>query len=69
MTITPQMVKTLRDKTGAGMADCKKALSENDGNMDAAIVSLEKGASISANVLIEAKEGAVIARRRPKSYC
>jgi len=28
MSITPQMVKDLRDKTGAGMADCKKALDE-----------------------------------------
>ena len=49
MTITPQMVKTLRDKTGEGMADCKKALSENDGNMDAAIDFLrKKGASSAA---------------------
>ena len=30
-------VKTLREKTGAGMLDCKKALQETNGNMDAAI--------------------------------
>ena len=37
-------VKTLREKTGAGMLDCKKALQETNGNMDAAIDYLrEKG--------------------------
>ncbi|WP_249869758.1 translation elongation factor Ts [Oceanobacillus saliphilus] len=44
MAITAQMVKELREKTGAGMMDCKKALQETDGNMDAAIDYLrEKG--------------------------
>ncbi|ARC88794.1 translation elongation factor Ts [Rhodovulum sp. MB263] len=37
MAITAALVKELRDKTGAGMMDAKKALTENDGNMDAAI--------------------------------
>ena len=37
MAITAQMVKELREKTGAGMMDCKKALTETDGNMDKAI--------------------------------
>ncbi|MEM0989236.1 MAG: translation elongation factor Ts [Pseudomonadota bacterium] len=37
MAITAAMVKELRDKTGAGMMDAKKALTENDGDMDAAI--------------------------------
>jgi elongation factor Ts len=37
MAITAQMVKELRDKTGAGMMDCKSALQENDGNLEAAI--------------------------------
>ncbi len=36
-TISASMVKELREKTGAGMMDCKKALSENDGDMDAAV--------------------------------
>ncbi|MDA7946614.1 MAG: translation elongation factor Ts [Hyphomicrobiaceae bacterium] len=36
-TITAAMVKELRDKTGAGMMDCKTALNENDGDMEAAV--------------------------------
>ena len=34
MAITAAMVKELRELTGAGMMDCKKALGETDGNMD-----------------------------------
>ncbi|PIW31992.1 MAG: elongation factor Ts [Rhodobacterales bacterium CG15_BIG_FIL_POST_REV_8_21_14_020_59_13] len=37
MAITAALVKELRDMTGAGMMDAKKALTENDGNMEAAI--------------------------------
>ena len=37
MAITAQMVKELREKTGAGMMDCKAALQENDGGMEAAV--------------------------------
>ena len=37
MAITAQLVKELRDKTGAGMMDAKKALTETDGDMDAAV--------------------------------
>jgi len=37
MNITAAMVKELRDKTGAGMMDCKKALAENAGDMEAAV--------------------------------
>ena len=44
MAITAQMVKELREKTGAGMMDCKKALTETNGDMDKAIDYLrEKG--------------------------
>jgi elongation factor Ts len=44
MAVTAQMVKELRERTGAGMMDCKKALVENDGNMEASIDWLrEKG--------------------------
>ncbi|MCY8176774.1 translation elongation factor Ts [Bacillus inaquosorum] len=44
MAITAQQVKELREKTGAGMMDCKKALTETDGDMDKAIDLLrEKG--------------------------
>lgn len=44
MAITAQLVKELREKTGAGMMDCKKALTETDGDMEKAIEYLrEKG--------------------------
>ncbi len=42
MAITASMVKELRDKTGAGMMDCKNALNENDGDIEAAIDWLRK---------------------------
>lgn len=49
MAVTASMVKELREKTGAGMMDCKKALQETDGNMDQAIDYLrEKGISKAA---------------------
>lgn len=49
MEITASMVKDLREKTGAGMMDCKKALSETNGNMEEAINWLrEKGIAKSA---------------------
>ncbi|WP_347550357.1 translation elongation factor Ts [Pseudalkalibacillus hwajinpoensis] len=49
MAVTAQMVKELRAQTGAGMMDCKKALTENDGDMDKAIDWLrEKGISKAA---------------------
>ena len=42
--ITAQMVKELRERTGAGMMDCKKALSESNGDLEKAIEILrEKG--------------------------
>jgi elongation factor Ts len=46
MAITAQMVKELREKTGVGMMDCKKALQQTDGDMEKAIDFLrEKGMS------------------------
>ena len=42
MAITAAMVKDLREMTGAGMMDCKKALNETDGNMDEAVEYLRK---------------------------
>ena len=42
MAITAAQVKELREKTGAGMMDCKNALNENDGDMDAAVDWLRK---------------------------
>src|SRR5215218_10995672 len=41
-TITAAMVKQLRDKTGAGMMECKAALTEANGNMDEAVTLLRK---------------------------
>jgi len=47
--ITSELVKTLREKTGAGMMDCKKALQESKGDMNAAIEYLrKKGAATAA---------------------
>ena len=49
MAVTAKLVKELRDKTGAGMMDCKKALVETDGDIDKAIdVLREKGLSKAA---------------------
>ncbi|MBC8144837.1 MAG: elongation factor Ts [bacterium] len=48
MAISAQDVKSLRDRTGAGMADCKKALEEANGDMNAAIDVLRKKGAASA---------------------
>ena len=48
MAITASMVKELREMTGAGMMDCKKALSETNGDMDAAIEFLRKNGEAKA---------------------
>jgi elongation factor Ts len=46
MAVTPKEIKALRDATGAGMMDCKKALEESDGDFDGAMAWLrEKGLS------------------------
>ena len=48
MAITAQMVKELRDKTGAGMMDCKKALTECEGDMEKAVEALRQKGIASA---------------------
>ena len=49
MSISAQDVKALRDRTGAGMMDCKKALQETEGDLEAAIDLLRtKGAAKAA---------------------
>lgn len=48
MTFTANDVKALRERTGAGMMDCKKALSESQGNVDTAIEILRKHGLASA---------------------
>jgi elongation factor Ts len=40
--VTPQMIKELRERTGVGMSDCKNALVETNGDMEAAIEILRK---------------------------
>ena len=55
--ITAAMVKELREMTGAGMMDCKKALSETDGDMDAAVEFLRKNGQAKA----EKKAGRIAA--------
>ena len=48
MAITAAMVKELRESTGAGMMDCKKALTETNGNMDEAVEYLRKNGQMKA---------------------
>ncbi|MBQ9334407.1 MAG: elongation factor Ts [Lachnospiraceae bacterium] len=55
--ITASMVKELRETTGAGMMDCKKALAETDGNMEEAIEVLRKSGAAKA----EKKAGRIAA--------
>jgi len=72
-TVTAEQIKTLRETTGAGMLDCRKALTENAGNMDAAVDWLrKKGLSAAAKksgrvaaegviaVSVEGTKGAII---------
>jgi elongation factor Ts len=49
MEVTPEMVKQLRERTGAGMMDCKKALVEADGNADVATDNLRKAGQAKAD--------------------
>jgi elongation factor Ts len=64
MSISAADVNKLRQMTGAGMMDCKKALTETNGDFDGAVDFLrKKGAKISANRADrDAKEGAIIAK-------
>ena len=57
MAVTAAMVKELREMTGAGMMDCKKALTETDGDMDAAVEFLRKNGQAKA----EKKAGRIAA--------
>ncbi len=73
MAITAALVKELREKTGAGMLDCKKALEETSGNIEEAIDWLRKKGLASAakkadriaaqglvGVIVDGKKGAVL---------
>ena len=61
MSIDAKLVKTLRDKTGAGMMDCKKALVETSGDLDKAVDHLRKSGVAKAEKkgVRETKEGLV----------
>ena len=64
MGITTEDIKKLREKTGAGMMDCKKALQETNGDMTAAIEYLrKKGAAVAVKRADRAaKEGMIVTR-------
>ena len=69
MTVTAQMVKELRESTGAGMMDAKKALVENNGDMDAAIdwlrtKGLAKAAKKADRVAAEGLVGVAVSNGR-----
>ena len=53
MAITAGMVKELREMTGAGMMDCKKALTATEGDMDAAVEFLRKNGQAKADALLK----------------
>ncbi|MFN8911577.1 MAG: translation elongation factor Ts [Alphaproteobacteria bacterium] len=73
MTISASLVKELRDKTGAGMMDCKKALAETNGDVEAAVdwlrtkglaAAAKKAGRVAADGLVathvDGKSGAVV---------
>ncbi len=64
MAITAEAVKTLREKTGAGMMECKKALTEANGNEEQAIEILRKAGLASA----KKREGRIAAEGAVGSY-
>jgi len=67
MQITSELIKTLRDRTGAGMMDCKKALEASEGKLDAAVEYLrKKGAAVAQKRADRAaKEGMIVTRVSP----
>jgi len=63
MEITASLVKELRERTGAGMMECKKALVENNGDIDASIEALRKSGLAKADKKADrvAAEGVIVA--------
>ncbi|GBE02330.1 elongation factor Ts [bacterium BMS3Bbin06] len=61
MSVTAETVKKLRDQTGAGMMDCKKALSETEGDIDKAVDFLRKKglAAVEKRAGRQASEGVI----------
>lgn len=64
MDVSIELVKKLRDKTGAGIADCKKALVESDGDFDKAVDYLRKKGAAASQKRSDrvAKEGLIFAK-------
>ena len=64
MEISLELVKKLREKTGAGISDCKKALQEADGDFDKAIDYLRKKGAATSQKRSDriAKEGIILAK-------
>lgn len=69
-SITPQLIKELREKTGAGFADCKSALEAANGDIQAAIEYLrQRGAVLAAKRADRvAREGVVLAATTPDGH-
>ena len=69
MSISAKQVKELRDSSGVGMMDCKKALVEADGNVDKAIEILRKKgiAKAQKKASRDAKEGSILSYIHPGS--
>jgi len=67
MAITNEMIKKLRESTGAGMMDCKRALEQSGGSMEAAVEYLrKKGAAVAQKRSDRAaKEGVIVTRVSP----
>src|SRR6202451_3407046 len=67
MTITAEAVKQLRERTGAGMMECKKALVETSGDLDAAAELMRKQGLAKADKKATrvAAEGVVVVARAP----
>ena len=69
MQITPGLVKELRERTGAGMMDCKKALEETGGDIETAIEAMRKSgvAKAARKAGRIAAEGSILIRQDPAS--
>ena len=67
MAITASMVKELREMTGAGMMDCKKALNETNGDMDAAVEFLRKNGQAKAEKKAVSQQKVLLVQLSPQT--
>ena len=61
MSVTAALVKELREKSGAGMMDCKKALAETDGDMEAGSLSAHRLGNILRDLLVRSRASLFLA--------